>query len=111
MSITMNRIIQISAVVMLFLITASCQDNILNQPPDDAVTADEFFNTGDDLKAYTNDLYAVLPTKSVYMDDSNSDNILGVSASDRLKGTRLVPTDRGSGGWSWGHLRRINYFL
>ncbi|WP_211483219.1 RagB/SusD family nutrient uptake outer membrane protein [Fodinibius roseus] len=84
---------------------------MLNQPPDDAVTSEEFFNTGDDLKAYTNDLYAVLPTKSVYMDDSDSDNILGVSAADRLKGTRTVPTDRGSGGWSWGHLRRINYFL
>lgn len=106
----MSRIIQISTIVLLSLLIASCQD-MLNQPPDDAVTSEEFFNTGDDLKAYTNDLYAVLPTKSVYMDDSDSDNILGVSAADRLKGTRTVPTDRGSGGWSWGHLRRINYFL
>ena len=95
---------------MLSLIIASCQD-ILNQPPDDAVTADEFFNTGDDLRAYTNDLYGVLPTKSVYMDDSASDNILGVSAASRIEGTRTVPTDRGSGGWSWSNLRRINYFL
>lgn len=106
----MSRLIQISTIVMLFLIITSCQD-MLNQPPDDAVTADEFFNTGDDLEAYTNDLYSVLPTESVYMDDSSSDNILGVSAASRVEGTRTVPTGRGSGGWSWGNLRRINYFL
>lgn len=108
----MSRIIQISTIVivMLSLIIAGCQD-ILNQPPDDAVTSDEFFNTGDDLEAYTNDLYSVLPTASVYMDDASSDNILGVSAASRLEGTRTVPTGRGSGGWSWDNLRRINYFL
>lgn len=83
----------------------------MNQPPDDAVTSNEFFNTGDDLEAYTNDLYSVLPTQSVYMDDANSDNILGVSAASRVEGTRTVPTNRGSGGWAWGDLRRINYFL
>lgn len=106
----MSRIIQISTIVMLSLIIASCQD-MLNQPPDDAVTSEEFFNTADDLEAYTNDLYSVLPTHSAYMDDPSSDNILGVSAASRIEGTRTVPTGRGSGGWSWGDLRRINYFL
>lgn len=106
-----KRIVPISRLFILSLIIVSCQTDILEQPPGDAVTADEFFNTAADLEAYTNDLYAVLPTTSVYRDDSDSDNILGVSAGDRLKGTRIVPTDRGSGGWSWGHLRRINYFL
>lgn len=107
----MNKIIHISTVLMLSLIIVSCGDNILNQPPDDAITSDEFFNTGDDLRAYTNDLYSVLPNHSMYMDDSSSDNILGVSAADRLRGSRIIPTGRGSGGWSWVHLRRINYFL
>lgn len=60
----MSRIVHISTIIMLSLIIAGCQD-ILNQPPDDAVTSDEFFNTGDDLEAYTNDLYSVLPTTSV----------------------------------------------
>lgn len=106
-----RRMIQMSAAVILTFIMAGCEADILEQPPGDAVTSDEFFNTGADLKAYTNDLYAMLPTTSVYMDDSHSDNILGVSAGDRLRGTRIVPTERGSGGWSWGYLRRINYFL
>ncbi|MEL7833827.1 RagB/SusD family nutrient uptake outer membrane protein [Fodinibius sp. Rm-B-1B1-1] len=106
----MNRLIQILTIVMLFLVTTSCQD-ILNQPPDDAITSEEFFNTSNDLRVYTNDLYDVLPRKSVYMDDASSDNILGVSASARVEGSRTVPTNRGSGGWSWENLRKINYFL
>ncbi len=106
----MNRIVQISTIIMLSLIISSCED-VLNQLPDDAVTSEEFFNTGKDLEVYTNDLYSVLPEKSVYMDDASSDNILGVSASSRIEGTRTIPTDRGSGGWSWGDLRKINYFL
>ncbi|PAU92749.1 RagB/SusD family nutrient uptake outer membrane protein [Aliifodinibius salipaludis] len=106
----MSRIIKVGTIILLTLTFTSCQD-LLNQPPDDAVTSEEFFNTGNDLEVYTNDLYDVLPAKSVYIDDASSDNILGVSASDRLKGTRTVPTDRGSGGWSWENLRKINYFL
>lgn len=106
----MSRIAQISTILMLFLVSASCQD-ILNQPPEDAVTSEEFFNTGNDLRVYTNDLYSVLPGESVYIDDSASDNILGVSAASRVEGTRRVPTDRGSGGWSWENLRKINFFL
>ncbi|SMO58464.1 RagB/SusD family nutrient uptake outer membrane protein [Fodinibius sediminis] len=106
----MNRLIQILAILMLVLVTASCQD-ILNQPPDDAITSEEFFNTSNDLRVYTNDLYSVMPKKSVYMDDASSDNILGVSAASRVEGSRTVPTNRGSGGWSWENLRKINYFL
>lgn len=106
-----RRIIQVLVLLITPFIIAGCEADILEQPPGDAVTAEEFFNTGADLEAYTNDLYAVLPTKSVYIDDSDSDNILGVSAGERLRGARIVPTDRGSGGWSWGYLRRINYFL
>ena len=106
-----KKMIRVSSLLAFSLLLIGCDADILDQPPGDAITSDEFFNTGADLEAYTNDLYGVLPTKSVYMDDSDSDNILGVSAGDRLRGTRRVPTDRGSGGWSWGHLRRINYFL
>jgi len=107
----MRRIIQRSTIVIMSLIVASCETDILDQQPGDAITTEEFFNTSADLEAYTNDLYAVLPTASVYMEDADSDNILGVSAAERLRGARIVPTNRGSGGWSWGHLRRINYFL
>ena len=106
-----KKMIRVSSLLAFSLLLIGCDADILDQPPGDAITSDEFFNTAADLEAYTNDLYGVLPTKSVYMDDSDSDNILGVSAGDRLRGTRRVPTDRGSGGWSWGHLRRINYFL
>lgn len=106
-----RKMLLVSSMIILSLIVSGCEADILDQQPGDAITSEEFFNTASDLEVYTNDLYDVLPTTSVYMDDSDSDNILGVSAGDRLRGTRIVPTDRGSGGWSWGYLRRINFFL
>ncbi len=106
-----SKVTQLAAIIMFSLIITSCEKDILDQPPGDAITADEFFNTPEDLKAYTNDLYQVLHTTSVYTEDVDTDNILGVSAGDRLKGDRIVPTESGSGGWSWGDLRKINYFL
>lgn len=107
----MNKIKQLITMGLLSLVVVSCEDDILDQEPGDAITAEEFFNTAEDLEAYTNDLYSVLPTTSVYMEDADSDNILGVSASERIRGVRIVPTDRGSGGWAWGDLRKINFFL
>ncbi|TBW27100.1 RagB/SusD family nutrient uptake outer membrane protein [Gramella sp. KN1008] len=107
----MSRIIHISMIAILSLMIASCDVDVLDQEPGDAITANEFFNTGEDLEAYTLDLYSILPTESVYRDDAASDNILGVSAAERLRGARIVPTERGSGGWSWGDLRKLNYFL
>ena len=95
--------------VSLFIAIAGC--DVLEQPPEDAITSEEFFNTPKDLEVYTNDLYSVLPEESAYIDDSRSDNILGVSAASRVEGSRRVPQSRGSGGWSWDELRNINYFL
>src|SRR5699024_10175453 len=89
----------------------SCTDNILDQPPKDGVELDEFFNTENDLKTATNDLYAILPGIDAYTDDANSDNIVQRSFGTRIRGTRLTPTDQGRGGWSWSQLRRINFVL
>jgi hypothetical protein len=89
----------------------SCEGNFLNRPPKDAVTSDEFFQTANDLKLATNNLYSVLPGKEVYTDDAKSDNIVGESVSGRVRGNRTTPTDKGSGGWSWSQLRHINYVI
>lgn len=104
--------INIIAVIALFsCIAVSCTDDILDQPPKDGVELDEFFNTENDLKTATNDLYAILPGIDAYTDDANSDNIVQRSFGTRIRGTRLTPTDKGSGGWSWSQLRRINFVL
>ncbi len=82
-------------------------------PPQDKLDAEAFFNTPKDLEVYTNGFYAMLPTTTIY-DASygeSSDDIIPLIVPDRIRGTRLVPIARGTGGWSWTNLRSINYFL
>lgn len=89
----------------------SCDDDILDLPPEDQLVADQFFNTAKDLEVATNDFYTMLPTTGTYTDDSSSDNIMSLTPAARIRGGRIVPTQRGSGGWNWTRLRDINFFL
>src|SRR5690606_35172326 len=93
------------------LLLTGCDDDFLDRPPRAEVDAEFFFNTAKDLEVATNDFYKMLPRLDVYTDDAASDNIVPLIASDRIRGGRIVPTARGSGGWSWGNLRDINFFL
>ncbi|GGW30302.1 RagB/SusD family nutrient uptake outer membrane protein [Arenibacter certesii] len=97
--------------VCLAVVLFSCDKDYLNRPPEDQVDAEFFFNTAKDLEVATNDFYTMISGKDVYTDDSHSDNVVPLIASDRVRGSRIVPTRRGSGGWSWGRLRDINFFL
>lgn len=89
----------------------SCEKDYLERPPKDQVSAEFFFNTAKDLEVATNDFYTMLPTTGTYTDDSSSDNIVPLTPADRVRGGRIVPTKRGSGGWNWTRLRDINFFL
>lgn len=93
------------------LLFVSCDDDILDLPPEDQLVVDQFFNTAKDLEVATNDFYTMLPTTGTYTDDSSSDNIMSLTPAARIRGARIVPTQRGSGGWNWSRLRDINFFL
>ncbi|MBJ2175206.1 RagB/SusD family nutrient uptake outer membrane protein [Aureibaculum sp. A20] len=97
--------------LLLILLTFSSCEDYLERAPKDQVDSAFFFNSAKDLEVATNDFYSMLPGKEVYTDDSSSDNVVTLSTADRLKGTRIVPTKRGTGGWSWSNLRDINFFL
>ncbi|MGV3641997.1 MAG: RagB/SusD family nutrient uptake outer membrane protein [Adhaeribacter sp.] len=107
----MNRIYFTSLFALLAVLFSSCEKDFLDRPPKDQVDAAYFFKTATDLEVATNDFYTMLPTTGVYTDDAASDNIMPLNASERIRGGRIVPTSRGSGGWSWGRLRDINFFL
>lgn len=80
----------------------------LNRLPLDAIAPETFFNTENDLLLYTNSFYNMLPSaEDIYNEDV--DNVVKNSLRDELQGTRIIPTS--GGGWSWGSLRNINYFL
>lgn len=97
--------------LVLTSVLMSCEKDYLERPPKDQVSAEFFFNTATDLEVATNDFYTMLPTTGTYTDDSSSDNIVPLTPADRVRGGRIVPTKRGSGGWNWTRLRDINFFL
>lgn len=87
------------------------KDGFLDRPPKDKVEAEFFYGTPEELEVATNDFYSMLTPENVYKDDQNSDNIVPLNPVDKIRGTRIVPTARGAGGWNWSWLRNINYFL
>lgn len=109
----MNRKYIISAITLISILAWSCNKDYLNTLPKDKIDASAFFNKAVDLEVYTNSFYSMLPTTTPY-DASygeSSDDVVPLITPDRIKGTRLVPVGRGSGGWSWTNLRTINFFL
>lgn len=102
--------------VITVISATSCKKHYLDVIPPDKIDAEAFFNNATDLQVYTNSFYDQIPLSSgtiytVYTDDASSDNILPLQANERVKGTRVVPVARESGGWSFAPLRSINYFL
>ena len=75
--------------------------------PEDTVTPDTYFRNETDLELFTNSLYTSLPSTEIYEDEA--DIIVNMIIDDRISGQRVVPQT--GGGWSWGTLRNINYFL
>jgi len=107
----MKRLYNTFVFAILILAVSSCKDDFLDRPPKDQIDSEFFFNTVKDLELATNDFYPMLSPTSVYNDDNASDNIVPLISNERIRGGRIVPTNRGSGGWSWGRLRDINFFL
>lgn len=106
----MNKI-YIYTITLFLLISWSCDNDFLDRPPKHQVDAEYFFNTSEDLEVATNDFYTMMSTTGLYTNDASSDNIIPLIINERVRGGRIVPTKRGSGGWSWGRLRDINFFL
>lgn len=107
-------IIPILSLSLTALLFSGCDKDYLNQPPKDRLDASQFFNTATDLEVYTNDFYDMLPDYHLYDATyglSAADNIVSLIEPAQVIGTRLVPPQRGTGGWTWTDLRSINFFL
>jgi hypothetical protein len=97
---------------LAILLLAGCKKGLDTQPKD-KLDANAFFNTATDLEVYTNGFYEML--QGYYLYDAaygeTSDDIGTLLFPERIRGTRIVPVNRGSGGWNWTNLRSINFFL
>jgi len=97
----------------------SCEKDLLDKTPQDAISDPDFWKTEGDLELYLNALYNIFPQwggdGSAPSPDLGTDIIIesqewwGGSYTRQLDGTITVPAS--GGGWNWGNVRRVNYFL
>ncbi|RPE05869.1 RagB/SusD family nutrient uptake outer membrane protein [Chitinophaga lutea] len=86
---------------------AGCSKFMDRKPVSD-IAPDQFFNNEKELRVYLNSFYSAFPSaEGVYNEDI--DNIVKSSMGDNITGKRTVPVTGGN--WSWGELRKINFFL
>lgn len=104
----MNKYTVLSFVTILFLCLSSCKDDFLEKYPIANVSPETFFTTEAELKLYTNSFYEALPTYTAIYGET-FDNVVLTTLNDETRGSRVVPAS--GGGWSWGALRNINFFL
>ena len=98
-------------IVAVALLCSSCE-NFLEKTPKDRLVPETYFRTESDLKLFSNSFYDNLLDKTPY--DEQSDVVFekGTISDELMCGSaREVPQTEGSGGWSWGQLRKINTML
>lgn len=89
----------------------SCE-SFLDKYPKDRLVPETYFRNEQDLKLFSNSFYDNLLDKTPY--DAQSDIVFqkGTISDELLGGSaRVTPTNAGTGGWSWGQLRKINTML
>lgn len=94
--------------LLLFGLT-SCSEDFLERYPLDETSPETFFNNEQDLKTYTNSFYTYVPDWSDIYNNNYADDEARFKVTSEIRGTRVAPTS--GGGWTWGQLREINFFL
>jgi hypothetical protein len=110
-----KHLIYITAVTLLMMFLASCDDDFLNLKPESEITPESYLTAEDQLAAYSIDRYGILPTHGnwsfgTFGIDNNTDNMAGVSADGKY-----VPGEwkvgQSGGDWDFGTIYDINYFF
>ena len=87
----------------------ACSD-VLDKYPLDEVSEATYWSSPKDLELYINQFYPSLRGNINFNTlEAHSDNLQPITPSEILDGTRSVPSS--GGGWGWGNIREINYFL
>src|SRR6218665_95554 len=108
----MKKHIVYSVLSLLFLASfLSCSKDFLDRSPQTSIPPDQFFKSEQDLALYVNGLLSI-PSNWNYVGDGDSDDKAttgNVEIKNILYGTASSQTI--TGGWDWGRLRDINFFL
>lgn len=102
--------ILVTILVAAFWLTG-CNDDFLEKTPQASISKENFFNSESDLELYINGLHSVYST-SIFLADQGTDNTATTAAVEIKNIINGAPSaDNITGGWSWGRLRNINFFL
>lgn len=100
-------------ILLLALLTgaSACNDDFLEKLPQTSISPEAFFNTEGDLALYVNGLLS-MPGMGTYLNDQSTDNATTTGAVEmKVVMTGSPSSQTITGGWDWGRLRNINYFL
>lgn len=95
--------------LLLISFVYGCNDDFLERYPLSEVTPQFYFTSEPELNTYINGLYSMLPGSGVYSADFQSDNVATKGINQIVAGQHTVQTTGAE--WSWGNLRKINFFL
>lgn len=99
---------KIILIVTSLIILAGCKESFDLYPPDKLAPVNSF-ETEKNLQLYANSFYNILPTgNEIVRGDQTSDYLAASTIDTYISGSY---TAEQAGGWSWGDLRNINYFL
>ncbi|MEI5983344.1 RagB/SusD family nutrient uptake outer membrane protein [Sphingobacterium sp. PU5-4] len=103
--------IYILPIAGLMCFTISCKKGFLDRFPQTLITPEVFFKTEEDLSLYMNGMVS-LHNRNSYLNDQSTDNASTTGAVEIKNMMAGSPSSQTiTGGWSWGRLRNINYFL
>lgn len=107
----MKKITNISILAFLLLALSACNEDFLDRFPETSIGKENFFNTEEDLNMYVNNLYN-FPGHGIYIWDNVTDNQATTGATEMKTIMTTTPSSQTVvGGWNWGELRTINFFL
>jgi starch-binding outer membrane protein, SusD/RagB family len=109
----MKKIIILTLLILISFLEQSCNDDYMQRVPKTEISAENFFNSNEDLQMYINSL--------INWVDFNSNTGIFIEFSDdayttanvEIKNimTRPANSTNITAGWNWDRLRQINFFL
>ena len=97
--------------ILLVGLSFGCNDDFLDRFPETEIAKENFFNSEEDLAIYIYDLYS-FPGVGMYVGDASTDNAATTGNTEIKTMMNGTPSAENiTGGWNWGQLRKINFFL
>ena len=112
------KIYKLIVFVAILFSMVGCEDDFLDRPSQMSISPTSYWKTTADLEYYVNQFYSAFPqlnnnsySGGIYWADDNTDNMVGVTANDRLLGINTINYGGGTWGSSYSNIRTVNVFM